>query len=624
MAGRIRKDDIEALKQRADIASVIADHTDLKKAGTRLKGLCPFHTEKTPSFTVDPVKGYYHCFGCGEGGDVYSFLMGVGGLDFTEAVEQLARRTGFELHYEDLSPGQRRALGERSRFVEINQRALDFFHERLLSDEGEVARTYLRDRGFGREEAEAFSLGYAPNDWERLSRALVSEGYDRRDLVRIGLAVDNKRGGLRDRFRGRLIFPVLDASGDPIGFGGRVLPGLDYGDFDPPKYYNSPETPLYRKQKVLYGIAESRAGMASTGEVLVCEGYTDVLALHQSGITNAVATCGTAVGAEHFRVLARYVNRVVLAFDADEAGVKAAERAATEAAAVDDEARTGSSSERFQVRVLGLEEGSDPADLVQRDGPVALREALTAAEPVTGFLVDAELDRADLSSDEGRATALRAAVRRLGDEPDPELRRVWARTRIADRLGVSTQWVARTAQRVGVTLDREDGVAAGVGLARRGGGQRGRLTATPPPEAALQRRVLRVALQEPDWLPEEWWELTGDDFTHPRARSIHDALTAAGGAGVPLEEVLAAAPDDDVRALVRAVALEVADPPDTPESAAGEVRALRERALVARVAELDERVRTVNASTDPEAFRALNAERFELEQQRRALRTARD
>jgi len=616
VAGRIRKEDVQALKERADIASVIADHTDLKKAGTRLKGLCPFHTEKTPSFTVDPVKGYYHCFGCGEGGDVYSFLQKVGGLDFTEAVEQLARRTGYELHYEDLSPGQRRALGERSRLVEINQRALAFFVERLASDEGAVAREYLHDRGFGDEDAEAFSLGYAPNDWERLSRLLVTEGFDRRELIRVGLSVDNKRGGLRDRFRGRLIFPVRDAGGDPIGFGGRVLPGLDYGDFDPPKYYNSPETPLYHKAKVLYGLSESRTGMAAGGEVLVCEGYTDVMALHQAGITNAVATCGTAVGAEHFRVLARYVNKVVLAFDNDEAGVKAAERAASEAASVDAEAP----GQRFQLRVLGLDEGTDPADLVQTRGAEALHAAVTAAEPVTGFLVDAEVARADLSTDEGRAAALRAAVARLGDEPDPDLRRVWARTRIADPIGVSVQWVTSTAQRLGVTLDRHDGVAAGVAVRRRGGGQGGRLAPRATPEAALERRVLRAVLQHPEWLPEEWWELTDADFTHPRARQLHAAIEAGGGPGVPLEDVLAAAPDDDIRSLVRSVALEVADPPDTPDTAAGEVRALRERALALQVADIDQRLAEVNAMTDPDGFRALNAERFALEQRRRQLR----
>lgn len=613
MAGRIRRDDIQALKERADIAAVIGDHTELKRAGSRLKGLCPFHSEKTPSFTVDPGQGYYHCFGCGEGGDVYSFLMQVQGLDFTEAVEQLARRTGFELHYEDLSPGQRRALGERSRLVELTTRALAFFRDRLAADEGEVARTYLKQRGFGRTDADAFQLGYAPNEWESLSRALVTEGWQRRDLVKVGLSVENQRGGLRDRFRGRLIFPVLDATGDAIGFGGRILPGLDYGDFEPPKYYNSPETPLYHKARVLYGLPQSRTGMAGSGEVLVCEGYTDVMALHQAGITNAVATCGTAVGADHFRLLGRYVNRVVLAFDADQAGVKAAERAVAEAATVDGE----SGGERFSLRVLEVEEGSDPADMVQTHGAEAVQEAVTHAEPVVGFLIDAAIARADLTSDEGRTAALRAAVDRLGQEPDPDLRRLWARTRIADPLGVSVQWVTSTAQRQGVSLDRHDGVA--VPMARQRA-QAGPVARASRGDAAMQRRVLRVALQEPDWLPEEWWELTEQDFTHPSARTIFATMQSAGGVGVALEAVLAAAPDDDSRSLIRSVALEVAAVPDSVESVGSEVRALRERALARLVAVLDLELAAANAVTDPDVFRDLNARRFELEQHRRRLR----
>ncbi|HKJ56592.1 MAG TPA: DNA primase [Nitriliruptoraceae bacterium] len=617
MAGRIRRDDIEALKERADIAAVIGDHTELKRAGSRLKGLCPFHSEKTPSFTVDPTQGYYHCFGCGEGGDVYSFLMRVQGLDFTEAVEQLARRTGYDLHYEDLSPGQRRALGERSRLVELTTRALEFFRDQLLGPDGEVARTYLKERGFGREDADAFKLGFAPNEWEALSRALVTEGWERRDLVKVGLAVENQRGGLRDRFRGRLVFPVLDASGDAIGFGGRILPGLDYGDFEPPKYYNSPETPLYHKARVLYGLPQSRTGMAATGEVLVCEGYTDVMALHQAGITNAVATCGTAVGADHFRLLGRYVNRVVLAFDADAAGVKAAERAVQEAGAVDAE----SGGDRFSLRVLAVDDGGDPADMVRAQGAEAVQAAVAGAEPVVGFLIDAVISRADLDSDEGRTAALREAVQRLGEEPDPDLRRLWARTRIADPLGVSVQWVQSTARRVGVAIDRQDGVAT-VPLARRGA-QSGPVARASRGDAAMQRRVLRVALQEPSWLPDEWWELAPQDFTHPSARAIFTTLQGAGGVGVPLEVVLEAAADDDVRALVRSVALEVPEIPDSAAAAGSEVRALRERALARQVATLDQELAAANAVTDPETFRDLNTRRFDLEQRRRRLREER-
>jgi DNA primase len=231
------------------------------------------------------------------------------------------------LRYEELSARERRAIGERSRFVDATQAAQDFFAKTLYTDAGKVARDYLKARGFGVEDAKRFELGFAPNEWESMSRALTADGVKAEDLIAVGVTVRNDRGGLRDRFRGRLMFPVHDPGGDVIGFGGRILDALDYGDFDPPKYLNSPETPLYKKTRVLYGVPQARADIVRAEQVLVCEGYTDVMALHQAGFANAVATCGTAVGVEHLRMVSRYASRVVLAFDGDEAGVKAAERA---------------------------------------------------------------------------------------------------------------------------------------------------------------------------------------------------------------------------------------------------------------------------------------------------------
>ena len=615
MAGRIRRDDIDGLRSQADIVAVVSDHTQLKRAGTRMKGLCPFHNEKTPSFTVDPAQGYFHCFGCGEGGDVYSFLMKLQGLSFTEAVEQLARRTGYTLHYEDLTPGQRRALGERSVLVEINQRAVAFFHDQLYTDGGAPAREYLKSRGFGRGDADRFQLGYAPNTWDTLARTLVTEGYDQRDLIRVGLVARNDRGGLRDRFRGRLIFPVFDASGDPIGFGGRILPGLDYGDFEPPKYYNSPETPLYRKTRVLYGLPQARTDMAASGEVLICEGYTDVMALHQAGFGNAVATCGTAVGAEHFRVLSRYVNQVVLAFDSDAAGIAAAEKAWGQARIVDQEA-SGGTGRDFQLRVLVLPDGADPAEYVQSAGVDALRGRVEEATPVVPFLLRAHLAAADLGSETGRTAALRDAVKLLGEEADPDLRRSYARSEVAVPLGVSTEWVERTAERLGVQLDRHEGAAVG-GAARL---QRGAIARVSPERTQVERLVLRVALHQPDWLPDGWFELGADDFRHPKARQVHEVLMAAGGAGVPLQVVLEHAPDDDVRGLIRAVALE--DPPveDTPDAVADAVRVLIADRLDAAIDAVAAELVQVNPTADPDRFRELNARRFELERRRRELR----
>ncbi|MGH3440687.1 MAG: DNA primase, partial [Nitriliruptorales bacterium] len=424
MAGRILQEDIEALKQRADIAEVVSDHTQLKRSGARLKGLCPFHQEKTPSFTVDPASGYYHCFGCSEGGDVYSFLEKVEGLTFVEAVEQLARRTGYQLRYEELSAGQKRALGERSRLVAANEAAAEFFHRTLFSEQGEAARAYLKERGFGREEAEHFRVGFAPLEWEALSRRLTGQRFAERELVQAGLALKSNRGGIRDRFRGRLLFPVLDLNGDVIGFGGRVVPGLDYGGREEAKYLNTAETPVYKKSRVLYGMSWARPEVVRTGEVLVCEGYTDVMALHQAGFTNAVATCGTAVGEEHVALLQRYADRAVLAFDSDSAGEKAAERAWELAQAAD-----------LEVRVLVMPAGEDPADLVREDGADIVRELVAAAEPVVRFMLRRAAD-GHAATPEGRAAAVDAVAPILAKIDDAVLRDQYTRWAADELVGV--------------------------------------------------------------------------------------------------------------------------------------------------------------------------------------------
>lgn len=622
MAGRIRDDDIRALARHADFVAVVGDHTRLQRAGTRLKGLCPFHQERTPSFTVDPQRGLYHCFGCGAGGDVYTFLQQVEGLQFVEAVELLARRTGFQLHYEDLSAGERRALGDRSRWVGLTKAAHAFYRAALYSDEGQAARAYLKGRGFGRDEAEAFELGFAPLAWDRLSRHLVTDGFDARDLVTVGLATRNDRGGLRDRFRGRLLFPIHDVSGDVLGFGGRVLPGLDYGRVTPPKYYNSPESPLYHKQRVLYGLPQARSEVVRSGRVLVCEGYTDVMALHQAGFANAVATCGTAVGREHLRVLARYADQIVLAFDADEAGHQAARRAWAELRALQADAVPGAgspASARAEVRVLELPAGSDPADVVAAAGVDALRTAVDGATGIVPFLLARVVAAAELSTDEGRTAALRRALEVLRDEPDPELRRAYARTEIAQRIGISEEFVARTAARSGIELDRHEGVAQVGARSERGAA----IADAGRRRARLERSVLRVALQRPDLLPDEWYDVVAEDFTHPRARDVFVVLAEAGGAGVAFDAILAAAPDDELRQLLRAMALEDLDLPADPELAARAARDLTRSVLVdrlvARQQALTRELERVHPASDESRWHDLNAAWQDLERRRRAL-----
>lgn len=609
MPGRIRREDIDTLREQADLADLAADHTRLKRSGSRLKGLCPFHEERTPSFTLDPGRNLWHCFGCGEGGDIFTFLQRVEGLTFVEAVERLARRTGMRLRYEELSPGEKRALGERTRLVEVTSAALEYFRQCLLDEVGAPAREYLESRGYGREEAERFQLGFAPDKWEALSRHLRRLKFDPQEVVRAGLALRTERGGLRDRFRGRLIFPVFDLGGEPIGFGGRVLPGLDYGGHDPPKYLNTPETPLYHKQRVLYGMSWARPAVVRSGEVLVCEGYTDVMGLHRAGMTNAVATCGTAVGEDHLRLLERYADRVVLAFDADAAGGRAARRAFDL-----------SRDRDLEVRVLVLPEGVDPADLVEQDGPQAVRESLEQATPVVPFVLRRVLADQDLASPEGRAAAVKAAAPILAAVPDPVLRYEYARREVADAVGLNLEVVRQAVEAEGGDIGGAVGGAGlGSGRARRqragdGAGRDGAVA-----RARLEREVLRIVLQQPELLPDRWEEVDEEDFTHPDARGVLAAIRSAGGPGADPVAAGEVAADDRIRDLVRAIALEDV----TVEPDAAHVAMLVNRLLLPRV---ERRIREekgelerLNPTTDPEEYRSRFEDLVVLEARRREL-----
>ncbi len=600
MAGRILQEDIEQLKRRADLADVISDHTRLQRTGSRLKGLCPFHQERTPSFTVDPAKGVYHCFGCGEGGDVYSFLRRVEGLTFTEAVEQLARRLGYDLRYEQLSPGKRRALGERTRLVAACRVACEFFRSELLSEAGTSARQYLLQRGFGRDEAARFLLGFAPLTSDALTRHLLETGFGDREIEGAGLVSRGPGGRLRDRFRGRIMFPIVDPSGDVIAFGGRVVPGLDHGGQDPPKYLNSPETALYRKRDTLYGMFWARSEIVRSGEVLVAEGYTDVMALHQGGFTNAVATCGTAIGEEHMRLLERYAERVVLAFDADEAGGKAAERA-----------WELSQKHGVDLRVLVLPKGSDPADVIHEGGAAAMRELVAGAEPVVRFMLGRSVAEHD-PSPEGKAAAVEAAAPLLARIDDVVLRDQYSRWVANDLIGVALGVVALAVERAGgelpaVTARRTEEMP----VDRREASTRAR----------LEREILRITLQHANVLPRQWAEVDEADFTHPRAREIFRTIKAAGGVGAELDAVLEAAPNEELRALVRAMALEDCTiEPDEVHAAMLVGRLLLNR-VERTITGCKRQLERMNPVAEPDAYRQRFEELIAIEARRRELRT---
>ncbi|MEG2385966.1 MAG: DNA primase, partial [Aurantimicrobium sp.] len=368
MAGRIRQADVEELKQRVNIADVIGDYVTLKSAGVgSMKGLCPFHDERSPSFHVRPTVGYFHCFGCGESGDVYTFVQKMDHLSFTESIERLAQRINFELHYEEGS-GKPNESGNRSRILAANTAAAEFFVAQLATPGAAEGRKFLGERGFDKAAAEHFCIGYAPKAWNELRDYLKSKGFTEEEQLQAGLLSQGDKG-VYDRFRGRVIWPIRDVTGQTIGFGARKLFDDDQG----PKYLNTPETPVYHKQQVLYGLDLAKRDVSKTRRVVVVEGYTDVMAAHLSGVTTAVATCGTSFGVEHIKLIRRIMGddsglgEVIFTFDPDAAGQKAAMRAFAE-------------EQRFaaQTFVAVAPEGLDPCDLRLARGEQAVRDLMDA------------------------------------------------------------------------------------------------------------------------------------------------------------------------------------------------------------------------------------------------------
>lgn len=467
--------DVTAVAAATDLVALVGEHVALRASGARWVGLCPFHAEKTPSFYVSPAFGRYHCFGCDTSGDAIDFLRAVEHLDFVEAVERLAERAGITLRKVDPRAGARRA--KRGDLIEVMERAVSWYHERLTSgaDAG-PARSYLASRGYGTETIRQFQLGWAPDDWDGLTKALGLSDSVLRDT---GLGFVNKVGRRQDAFRARLMFPIFDTGGRPVAFGGRVLPGASGTE---PKYKNSAESAIYSKRKILYGLNWARDEVSRTGEVVVCEGYTDVIALAEAGVNRAVATCGTSLAEEHFGVLRNFARRVVLAYDADGAGQAAAERF------YEWERR-----HELEIAVADLPAGSDPAELGQRD-PDALRAAVGRARTFLSFRVERILAGADLGSAEGRARAAAKALAAVAEHPDLLVRdqyvmQIGARCRIeADQLRTALAQLRRGGSagrfRGGGARSGEVGAAPGGGGAPGDSPRRSGRSSTDPPTAA--------------------------------------------------------------------------------------------------------------------------------------------
>lgn len=542
-------EDVVRVREAADIVQVISAHTQLKRVGRSWSGLCPFHGEKSPSFSVNQEKGVFYCFGCQAKGDVITFVRDIDHLDFQGAVEQLAAKFGIVLHYTDRNEGERREA--RSKLRDALVAAVDWYHQRLLTapDAG-AARRYLRERGFDGDTVRRYRIGWAPDDWDQLVKALPFPPKVLRDA---GLGRESKRGGTNDFFRARVLFPIFDPQGDPVGFGGRMLPGGR-----PPKYQNTPETALYRKSKVLYGLNWAKDEAVRTNEFVICEGYTDVIGFATVGVERAVATCGTALTDEHVRTLQRWAPRLVLAFDPDAAGQAAADRV-----------YEWERKHEVEVAVAALPPGGDPADLARSD-PDALRRAVTDAQPFLGFRVDRILAAAQLGTPEGRGRAAEAALAAIAEHPSEFVR---------------DQYLMVVADRCHLDPDR-------LRSSLRSGGVRPRVRPEPPDSRrdrhdTPETEALRLAVTRPDEMLPLLHEVLFDDERH---RAVLRALVAAGG------DLHAATDTADPIVAEQLARLAVEDTDAEP----GDVRRLllRERALAA-LAGLERQSRSV---TDIEPY----------------------
>ncbi|BCA78607.1 DNA primase [Desulfuromonas sp. AOP6] len=418
MHGRIPEEKIQEIRDRNDIVEVVSSYLPLKATGPNNFGLCPFHHEKSPSFNVNAARQIFHCFGCGVSGNVFSFLMRMEGLSFVEAVRRLGDRVGVQIERETLSPEEQRRRHQQVLYYRINEAACDFFHANLMrSEEGKAARDYLKKRGYGHEIAREFRLGYALDRWDGLTRNLAEKGFEGKDIQTLGLTRPGQQGrGDYDLFRGRLIFPILDLHGQVQAFGGRVL-----GD-ELPKYLNSPESPIYHKARILYGLYQGREEMRRTGEAIVVEGYFDQLALHRAGFPQAVATCGTALTEEHAQLLKRYAKKALLLFDQDEAGRRATFKAMDVLQAAG-----------LPAAVITLDEGDDPDSFLAGKGAEAFRHRLQAARPVMEVFIDDALARHGASV-EGKAKAVEEIAAKLRGLTDAIERSLYVRA-VAQKVG---------------------------------------------------------------------------------------------------------------------------------------------------------------------------------------------
>ena len=604
--GRIKEEDVTYIRERSPIDEVVADYVQLKSAGGgQKKGLCPFHDEKSPSFHVTPSKGFFHCFGCQTSGDVISFVMKMDHLSFTETIERLADRLGYQLRYEEgnFTPAP---AGNRSRLIAANALAAKFYQDQLnTSPTAAHARELMTKRGFDKTACERFGVGYAPDEWDGLTKFLRAEGYTIDELETAGLSKMGQRGPI-DKFRNRLTWPIRDISGDVVGFGARKL-ASDEED-QGPKYLNTSETPIYKKSQVLYGLDMAKKEIAKKRQVVIVEGYTDVMAAQLAGITTAVATCGTAFGADHIRIIRRLLmdddafrGEVIFTFDGDAAGQKAALRAFSE-------------DQKFvtQTFVAVEPDGLDPCDLRQQKGDLALRDLIAKRVPLFEFAIRTELGLHKLDSAEGRVNALNATAPLVAQIRDKSLRPEYTRL-LAGWLGVEAELVTAA---VNQGLKKMPASAVNAPTEETVNPVQWRPNPQEP-RLILEREVLKARLQMPT-LISNWGQIESNAFTHPAYSQLASVITALPEqSSVEISNI----DDENMRSLFTELNVEPirADGEVTGHYVESIVARLREVAISRSIAELKSSLQRLNPVENEQEYNAAFAALVALETTRRGL-----
>jgi DNA primase len=601
--GLIPEDVINRIRDRADIVEIVGAHLSLSKAGQHYKGLCPFHSEKTPSFTVSPSRQMFHCFGCGEGGNVFTFLMKIEGASFPTIVRNLGEKLGIRVEDKPASPAAKERAELAERLVVLNRAAAEFFHQALLTDPAaEPARTYLRERGITAETIERFGIGYAPQGWDSLLKALTKAGkadktqWTVEDVAAAGLVVPREQGskkpgdasGYYDRFRGRVILSIRDLQKRVIGFGGRVL------DDSVPKYLNSPETPLFRKGRTLYGLEVARDGIARADQAVIVEGYFDAIAMHQAGLSNVVATLGTALTPEHIEVIRRFTRRVVLLFDPDAAGVRAALRTL--------DLFLGSG---LAVQVGSLPAGEDPDTFVRSRGAEAFTALMQKAPSLLDFTVQGSLTTDRQGSVEERVRCVEEVLALLQKLSNP-VEKAAALRHVADHLGMDEK----------VLLERYRSLPRKVSV--------GDETPSIQPETPLPKDeevLVRLLLHE-KLTPDMTVQLAADDFTDPRARRLMALMLEGRNAdgGIAVGELITRAQEDSLcGGVVRALSLSELPYDDAAAAFRESLKALKLRRIVEEIQEIKTAQAAAERAGHAETVRTLLVRQNALQQERQRL-----